>query len=395
MAVKKATYLGGQLLDTESDYVNMACNDDNGLYYIADPNNTTEAQEAFATHLHRVVDTPSPIWNQVVVHGNYNVTASSSYLGHITLQGLCDDGTLVDIMDTYQNTTLNGVVSNTFDLSASSSQSAVIKESPTSSAGGANTVQINMPLTYQNYESVDLNAAWYNDTSFQYRMALPIQKSGGNLHGKVGHTNDYVGMTIYVPYNAHMNADFSDLRFTATDGTTELAYYIFTSIASTLAHVIVMVPWYFIEKEREAQNNISSNSGLAYANTVPSYIYCYYGNAGATTTSDMSLGGQSFFYDDFNDNSLDTAKWTAAPTAHGTITESAQQLKIDLTSGFTEAPGISSSPITGITLGTTAFEMIVDITQMQAGTGTTANNGPIFRIQTGSDYFQCAMNYNK
>lgn len=101
---------------------------------------------------------------------------------------------------------------------------------------------------------------------------------------------------ITVPYVSGMKADFSDLRFTSSDGTTELSYWIESYTASTSAVVWVKVP-----------------SLVSGSNT----IYMYYGNSSATTTSS---GDNTFvFFDDFSGTSFNSTKWDTlnSPTVSG------------------------------------------------------------------------------
>jgi len=92
---------------------------------------------------------------------------------------------------------------------------------------------------------------------------------------------------LKINYDADMKADFSDLRFTSSDGTTEIDYWIHEYVASTSAVVWVKVP------------SIPASS--------TTNIFMYYGNNAAVTTSN---GGNTFLvFDDFNDGSIDSAKW--------------------------------------------------------------------------------------
>ena len=84
------------------------------------------------------------------------------------------------------------------------------------------------------------------------------------------------------------NVDGSDIRFTDSDGTTLLSYWIeaYDSSGQT-ATIWVKVP------------SIPTSSTKT--------IYLYYGNAGATSASN---GDDTFiFFDDFDESSLDTTKW--------------------------------------------------------------------------------------
>ncbi|MFA6028047.1 MAG: DUF2341 domain-containing protein [Patescibacteria group bacterium] len=81
-----------------------------------------------------------------------------------------------------------------------------------------------------------------------------------------------------VLYDADMQADFDDLRFTTSNGTTEIDYWLESKTDSSRAVVWVEVP------------TISASSSAT--------IYMYYGNA---TVSSGSSGDNTFiFFDDFN-----------------------------------------------------------------------------------------------
>jgi hypothetical protein len=98
-------------------------------------------------------------------------------------------------------------------------------------------------------------------------------------------TNYQVKLTV--PYVANMRADFGDLRFTSSDGSTQLSYWIESYTASSSAVVWVKIP------------------SFPAGNTT---IYMYYGNPWTNTTGN---GTNTFdFFDDFSAASIDTAKWT-------------------------------------------------------------------------------------
>jgi hypothetical protein len=85
---------------------------------------------------------------------------------------------------------------------------------------------------------------------------------------------------VSVTYNALMNADFSDIRFKDSTGTTLLNYWLEVKVNSTSATFWVEVP--------------------SIAASTTTTIYMYYGNAAATT---LSSGVSTFpFFDDFTGN---------------------------------------------------------------------------------------------
>jgi hypothetical protein len=93
---------------------------------------------------------------------------------------------------------------------------------------------------------------------------------------------------LNIPYDSHMKSDFSDLRFTDSDGAELLQYWIESNKTSTSA-----VAWVKV-------------SSIPASGTKT--IYMYYSNPAASTTSN---GDATFeFFDNFTDTSLDTNKWT-------------------------------------------------------------------------------------
>ncbi|MFA5169482.1 MAG: DUF2341 domain-containing protein [Candidatus Paceibacterota bacterium] len=106
-------------------------------------------------------------------------------------------------------------------------------------------------------------------TGWSYRKPITVTSTSAATDYQVKLTVSYIA--------SKMNADFSDLRFTSSNGSTELSYWIESYTASTSAIVWVKVP--------------SLASG---ANT----IYMYYGKSSVATTSN---GTNTFiFFDDFN-----------------------------------------------------------------------------------------------
>jgi len=143
--------------------------------------------------------------------------------------------------------------------------------------------------------TVKVNAAGENWlTGWSYRKSHQIVGS------TAGAQTDYqVRITVYygsgtdsggnVYLNGKCRTDFGDIRFTASDGSTLLAYWIESYTASSSAVFWVKVP-----------------SIPASPNTAT--IYIYYGKSDATTTSN---GDATFlFFDDFPGTAVNTTKWT-------------------------------------------------------------------------------------
>jgi hypothetical protein len=115
-------------------------------------------------------------------------------------------------------------------------------------------------------------SGWYN-SSWGCRAPVTINNSGSSL------TNYQV--RVAVNYDADMRPDFDDIRFTDSDGSTELAYWRESYITATSATFWVKV------------SSVPSGAQI---------IYMYYGNAGAGTASN---GDATFeFFDDFEDGSI-------------------------------------------------------------------------------------------
>lgn len=116
------------------------------------------------------------------------------------------------------------------------------------------------------------NAGWYNP---EWRFRKPITV--------YNFENDSVlvdyPIKIEVRGNKQFNSDFSDLRFTESDGKSSLSYWIEDCEPGTKVTVWVRVPYI------PANNN--------------TMIYMYYGNLKANSGSDGN--GTFYFSDDFND----------------------------------------------------------------------------------------------
>ncbi len=113
-----------------------------------------------------------------------------------------------------------------------------------------------------------------------------------------------------------MNSDFSDLRFTNSNGD-NLDYWIQSKTDSTSAIIWVEVD--------------SLNSG-------DTEIYMYYNNSSA---SSISNGEDTFlFFDDFDDGVIDTTKWNEVDNTNNEITESGGTLNFDRSSNDSWTKGV-------------------------------------------------------
>ncbi len=121
------------------------------------------------------------------------------------------------------------------------------------------------------------NSSWWNP-NWQYRKQLNISGKNGGYQMKIVIGNNSGGN---VTCNGHAQSDFDDIRFVSySDNSTELSYWLKNYTAGTQATFWV--------------NNSRNDS----------YIFLYYGNTNASTTS--SGDNTFYFFDDFS-NGL--SKW--------------------------------------------------------------------------------------
>lgn len=131
-------------------------------------------------------------------------------------------------------------------------------------------------------------AGWYNN-SWSYK--LPVSVSNGNASTLTNYQVLTTVDTSTLVTASKMRSDCGDMRFTDSDGTTSLNYWIESGCNTTTTKVWVKVP------------SIGASATKS--------VYMYYGNASATSAAD---GTQVFqFFDDFS--TLDNTKWTSTGTA--------------------------------------------------------------------------------
>lgn len=378
MATKTITLKGGQLVDTTDTIVGWVADDSSGLKFVADPA-SGDAQSAYSSLTHMVTETSNPLWNQVRINqSRRDTTASSLFDGHITLQGIKPDGTVNDIMEERFTATSATETDDlhTFELLGSNCTNDMYKQVP-DGATSAGTIDVNLPLRYGKYEDVDIVGAWF-DTAWQYRIAISLERTHGQLHGAHGHNGDYYGNIVYVPYSANMaSTTQADVRFVAPDGVTELPFYQFDVVDSVSASYIVMVPWGFMDKEVES----TPYQVTGYTFNYPQYVHCYYGNAAATSASDVSLGGHALFYDDFEDQARSDAMWTLNTAANQTSVIENGYLELrSAASQTSEANAFANMDFNAA--DPTSWEIIWKIIyDTPAYTNTTTSNGPYIRIR--------------
>ena len=131
-----------------------------------------------------------------------------------------------------------------------------------------------------------ISASWYLE-DFHYRKRITING------GEVATETDFQ-VLVDVTFDAHMQADFDDIRFLEDDHLTVLDHWLESKVDSTSARFWV-------------QMNDVIPKGVEFDGSVI-YIYMYYGNAGA---SSASHGLNTFlFYEDWINETVEGARWS-------------------------------------------------------------------------------------
>lgn len=119
--------------------------------------------------------------------------------------------------------------------------------------------------------------AWWNG-AWLFKKSINISERAG-LYNLTNYT-----LVFTVTYNTGMKSDFSDIRFTTSDEGTELPYWrkSFTALTSAVFYV-------------RTSENIAIN-------TNSSQIFMYFGNSGASTTSNVATA--FLFYDGFSTDTI-------------------------------------------------------------------------------------------
>ncbi|MFA6190248.1 MAG: DUF2341 domain-containing protein [Candidatus Staskawiczbacteria bacterium] len=174
----------------------------------------------------------------------------------------------------FRITAVNAVGSGSSSSPLVSSTPKTIPGEPTitSAVAGDTQVTVNFDLL-----SNPTTAPWYNN-SWTYRKKITIDKT------KVPNTNQTnFPVLVSLAGLSNINANATDVRFTSSDGTTELAREIESYSAGTL------VAWVKIP---------------VLSTSVDTDIYMYYGNSGATEPAVDSTYGSQKVWDDGGSNNF-------------------------------------------------------------------------------------------
>ena len=155
-------------------------------------------------------------------------------------------------------------------------------------------------LTYWNRRKLITVSGSSSGAQSDYQMKLTVNQASGT---------DSTGI---VNLGGNVQTTFNDLRFTKSDGTTTLNYWI-ESITGTTPNQTTTI-WI---KLAPFPDTIPVSPGT-YS------FYIYYNNTGATS---LSSGVNTFLlFDDFNDNNIDSAKWNVYHIQWGSRTVSSNLL---------------------------------------------------------------------
>jgi len=267
-----------------------------------------------------------------IASGSYGLTVSDATLNANYYQFRNLDATGLNLTGTTTITGMNNgdfelatnggsmitIASSTIDQNASAQYSQV-RFATTTAIGGANVSRIGtttnaITWTYEHgnmasekYDNDGIDACgsirwsdssclfsdqktyrWRNDDGGEGALATEWYSQSWSKRQRVRITNNSAStvtnaqVKMNVPYDADMQSNFNDLRFTDSGGTTSIPYWVETYVTSGSSTVWVKVP---------------TLTGSAVTD-----IFMYYGNASVAAGSS---GTSTFkFFDDFEDNNL-------------------------------------------------------------------------------------------
>lgn len=139
--------------------------------------------------------------------------------------------------------------------------------------------------------------SWFN-AGWDYRRPVTISNTGGQL------TDFQVKVSLDASFPwSHVSNNGSDLRFTSSDGVTELSYWLESWTYNSSATVWVKVP------------TVAASPALTT-------VFLYYGNSSATAGSS---GFNTFdFFDDFESGGINASRWSASGGTWTTVTATQQ-----------------------------------------------------------------------
>jgi len=360
MVTKKVNFRGSALADRLGTLNNFICNDETNLKF--SPITDSGTQEGISENRFRISESIAPAWSKISV--GYKKTAIyGEHDGTIEVYGLDNLGLETLLYQTKINLTEAGLQNVSFiDMLRSSCTGAVTCVDNENILN--NHMEIRMPKLREKYDDVSLQAAWY-DPAWAYRKGVPINLSLNSKHTQTIWTDDtgkdavitvpyayrheYWYEVIYVTYDAHMQADFGDLRFTGFDGVSPIEYWIINKTDSSNATIMLRIPWYWGWNENE-RPQLHTNYGVSYGigetpninnytNINPKFIWMYYGNSSCDNGTKTPVDGEDgiYWFDDFTTDT--SSEWTVvgAAGANSTFTwDNSSSLDMQINANNTE-----------------------------------------------------------
>ena len=180
---------------------------------------------------------------------------------------------------------------------------------------------------------------WYSQ-SWGKRERVRITNTSTSTIGSA-----QVKMTV--PYDSDMQANFQDLRFTDSSGTTSISFWVEASTSVTQATVWVEVP---------------SLPASSFAD-----VFMYYGNGSANSASD---GPSTFkFFDDFEDNNITEYSGDTTLFSNSTSFNYERGYGLAASAGNTSAQNVSGIAQTGAGVGRDTTFRFFQYIDMSSGGG--------------------------
>ncbi len=220
-----------------------------------------------------------------IATGNYGITVATSTINaqfydfkHMDVFGLNITG----------SSTVTSLNDGAFEVSVASGTAMTVSSSTIGNNPAAQISRVSFTTTLSTSTPAGWMAGW------NYRKSHTITSASG------AGTNYQVKLTLYygagtdsganVYLNSRSRTDFGDIRFTSSDGTTLIDYWVSSSTSGSSEDVWVEIP--------------------ANLSTTSQSIYVYYGNVSASYPylgSERAQGDATFlFFDDF---SVDLSRW--------------------------------------------------------------------------------------
>jgi Big-like domain-containing protein/IPT/TIG domain-containing protein len=316
----------------------------------SDPDGTISKVEFYQGTTLLNTDTAAPYsytWPSVSA-GTYSLTAkatdnSNGVSTSSAVTVIVNAPPTVSITNPSNNTVFTAPANITIDAAASDSDGTISKVEFYQGATLLNT-DTTAPYSY-NWPSVA--AGTYSLTAKAYDNNNATTVSGAitvisNAAPAVSITTPSNNAIFTPPANITINATASD-----SDGTiSAVEFYQGSTLIGTDTTSPYSVTW----------NNVVAGSYLLTARATD--------NRGAITTSGLVAVTAPTFYDDFNDNSLDLAKWfIQTPGSAATVTEQSQQLRITLPTNVATYNGVGSNATYDMRGGTAQVELVQSVSQ--------------------------------